>query len=75
MSTKTVTLFINQGGMVTCAKHGGSYLQSYLEHDPKARVIDTPLDNWERLARADVEEFDLACETARYGNGFGGECD
>ena len=66
MTTKTVTLYINQGGMVSCRRHGGGYLDSYLEAHPNAQVIDTPLDNWVRLTAADVAEFDADCETARY---------
>ena len=60
------TLYINQNGLVTCAAHGGGYLQMRAKARPRARVIDTPLDNWERLTRAEVEEFNVDCETNRY---------
>lgn len=72
MTTKT--LYISNNGRVACSKHGGGYLQSHLEVHPNAREISTPLDHWLRVEPEDGEEFDFDCETARYGNGLGGEC-
>lgn len=69
------TLFINQNGMVTCARHGGAYLQTYLKHHPGAQVVDTPLDNWERISE-DVAETLRGCETALFDpDGLRGECE
>lgn len=42
-------LFMQQNGRIVCPAHGGSYLQSALEDDPRAFDITTPLDHWERI--------------------------
>jgi hypothetical protein len=55
-------LFINSNGRVVCVKHGGGYLESALSRRPNAMVIDTPLDNWERLLLGEVREFGVSCE-------------
>ena len=57
-------LYINQGGRIVCTdpKHTGGYLASALESNPKAEVVDTPLDNWERLTAAEVVDFAVGCE-------------
>ena len=55
-------LFINQNGRVVCLRHGGGYLNSAVENRPHAMTIDTPLDNWERLLKGEVREFNVSCE-------------
>ena len=61
MTTKA--LYINENGRTVCRAHGGSYLDSRLESNPNAVMIDTPLDNWLRLDAEDRAEFpDIDCE-------------
>ena len=60
-------LYINQGGRVVCTDpdHTGSYLASALKRNPRVEVVDTPLDNWERLTAAEVVDFAVECEDCR----------
>ncbi|AXV09900.1 hypothetical protein DVS28_b0130 (plasmid) [Euzebya pacifica] len=63
------TLYINQGGRVTCTTHGGGYLQAaagqqrYVDGDH----ITTPLDDWEVFSPEVVAEDGLECETCARG--------
>jgi hypothetical protein len=74
MTTKSRRLYQSNGGVVTCAAHGGAYLESALMADPDARRIVTPLDVWERLTVAEVAEWTnytdgAPCDGNRYGTG------
>lgn len=58
MSAST-SLYISNGGRVSCAKHGGNYLSSHLVNHPNALVIDTPLDNW---IKADTDDLAMLAD-------------
>ena len=61
MTTKA--LYINENGRTVCRAHGGSYLDSHLESNPDAVIIDTPLDNWPLLDAEELAEFPhIDCE-------------
>jgi hypothetical protein len=59
--------FVSNGGELTCSEHGGMYLRSELTRRPKAKVIKTPLDVWERLNSLELAtlqaEIGFCCET------------
>ena len=63
------TLYINQGGRITCTTHGGGYLQAaagrqvYVDGDH----ITTSLDDWEVFSPEVVAEHGLVCETCAQG--------
>lgn len=61
MSTQTTTkhLWISAGGLVTCLRHGGSYLQSAIAHGA-GEHITTPLDDWMRV---EADTVPYPCET------------
>lgn len=44
-----MTLWVSNGGVITCANHGGAYLQAAVEARPKARRHTTPLDVWDLM--------------------------
>jgi len=70
-TTQASSLYINNNGMITCIKHGGSYLTSEYAHAPERATYVTPLDAWERMDTDYilewVDEVGTApkCETCR----------
>ncbi|MCA1781851.1 MAG: hypothetical protein ABR616_10895 [Dermatophilaceae bacterium] len=65
MTTKLAYLYVNQNGRIVCAKHGGGYLRSHVEHRPNDAVFTTPLDAWTRVTPDEADEFDAHCEDCR----------
>ncbi|HEY7823674.1 MAG TPA: hypothetical protein VIG24_12610 [Acidimicrobiia bacterium] len=49
MTTQTMSLYINDNGMMSCIAHAGSYISSAYAAKPEAAKYRTPLDTWERI--------------------------
>lgn len=69
-----MTLWVSNGGVISCANHGGAYLQAAVEARPKARRHTTPLDVWDRIDDNEIPAIakelgcapDALCEGASY---------
>ncbi|MGB6245179.1 hypothetical protein [Gordonia sp. (in: high G+C Gram-positive bacteria)] len=61
MSTQPTTkarVWIDEGGLVACDKHGGRYLAAAIAAHPRKREHITPRSHWIRY-----DEGDIPCET------------
>jgi hypothetical protein len=66
--TTSPTLYIHDGGQISCPAHFGAYAAAELRRSPGSRLLQTPLGTWERLAADDLEDLaamgvTAACET------------
>jgi hypothetical protein len=65
-----VKLWVSNGGVISCTKHGGGYLQASVEARPNARRHTTPLDVWDLIPADEIPlvakelgvEPELLCE-------------
>ncbi len=56
--TMSTNLYVSNSGEMSCAEHGGGYLESALRADPRATFISTALAVWQRVA---VKDFIAEC--------------
>lgn len=69
METNPTNHYLNDNGQIVCESHAGHYLASAIQNKPKAKIHDTPLGIWRKLAPAEVMYFNArlttCCETCR----------
>jgi len=56
------SLYLNDDGRCTCARHAGAYLSAALVKNPKQHIISTPLGSWERFPENDLRTEGINCE-------------
>ena len=50
-------LWIHDDGQVSCCEHFGGYARAELGRTPRARLLQTPLGNWQHLSQDDLGQL------------------
>ncbi len=57
MATTTSSFWVNNNGMVSCAKHLGMSASAELQANPKARILYGACDTWHKMSKADLDDW------------------